>query len=195
MKQRSYLIKSALSYSLILLILTTILLAWSPWVNEKFVESRIYSVSRVKHEVYSFEKVPFGAISLLFYLRNGGVEGITQKVFSLEYTSFTGQRKYVYGKDLDKIHPPIDLIIEQPIIERIKEKFPEVKDIEKSEQKPQYIGEPPYAIYGELRDSAYIIAFSRGWGDCPSGCIQRHWWYFEVKTNGDINKIGEKHFP
>lgn len=193
MKQRLNLI---IGYPLPLLIILLIaLFAWSPWVNEDFVESRINSVSSTKYEVYSFEKVPFGAISILFYLGTGGVDGISQKVFSLEYTSFTGQRKFVYGKYLDKIRPRVDLVIEQTVIDRIREKFPEVKDIEPTERKPSYIGESPYAIYGELRDSAYIVAFSRGWGDCPSGCIERHWWYFEVKGNDDINKIGEKHFP
>lgn len=31
---------------------------------------------------------------------------------------------------------------------------------------------------------------SVGWGDCPAGCICRHYWIFYVKYNGEVEYIG-----
>lgn len=168
------------------LVLIFVLLAWSPWVNERFVESRI------NYHVYFFEKIPFGARSILYYIRDGRVDGIREKVYSLEYTSFLGTREVIYDDDLEKIKPKIEVILESEIINAIKEKFPDVKDI----NKPEKVGiGTSQNIYGELIGTDYIITFWKGEGDCPAGCIWNHWWYFEVTSSGEINKIGERGNP
>jgi hypothetical protein len=33
------------------------------------------------------------------------------------------------------------------------------------------------------------VEFSVGWGDCPAGCIFRHYWLFEYRVKGE--RIGE----
>ena len=33
------------------------------------------------------------------------------------------------------------------------------------------------------RDDRWLVAFKKGWGDCPAGCIYNAYWYFEVTKN------------
>lgn len=33
------------------------------------------------------------------------------------------------------------------------------------------------------------IEFSKGWGDCPAGCIYRHYWLFNIKFDGSVSFI------
>lgn len=35
-----------------------------------------------------------------------------------------------------------------------------------------------------------ILRYSRGWGDCPSGCIVRYYWEFKVNENCEVVFIG-----
>ena len=181
------------------LILIFFLLAWCPWVNENFVERRINSNSNTEYKVYFFEKIPFGARSVLYWTRTGKVDGILEKAYSLEYTSFIGTRKVIYDEDLEKIKPKTTLILEPKIINKIKEKFPEVKDIKYSEIDTgtdlRHVVGGSQDIHGELIDGNYIIIFWQGYGDCTAGCEGNHWWYFEVKSSEEINKIGETGTP
>lgn len=34
------------------------------------------------------------------------------------------------------------------------------------------------------------IEFSKGWGDCPAGCIYRRYWLFHIKFNGMVSYAG-----
>jgi hypothetical protein len=39
-------------------------------------------------------------------------------------------------------------------------------------------------------DSEYLsIEYSVGWGDCPAGCIHRHYWLFHVKFDGTVSFV------
>lgn len=40
-------------------------------------------------------------------------------------------------------------------------------------------------------DDGWRLVFWRGWGDCPAGCINSHYWYFSVARDGVIELIGE----
>lgn len=176
---------------------TLTMLAWAPWISKDFIENSINANSKY-YEVYFMERIPFGARSILTYTRDSSVEGIRLRVFTLEYTSFTGFRKVIDDDDLKKIKPQAsELLLEPPIINRIKEKFPEVKDFNLPDKinRGISIGEPTQYIYGEIRDSAYIIIFRKGWGDCADGCIFKYYSYFEVKRSGEIVKVGERYYP
>lgn len=35
------------------------------------------------------------------------------------------------------------------------------------------------------------MLFSIGWGDCPSGCIHRAYWSFEIQSNGAVIYVGQ----
>lgn len=44
-------------------------------------------------------------------------------------------------------------------------------------------------INASIETEFLSIEFSRGWGDCPAGCISRHFWLFHVKFNGNVNFV------
>jgi len=37
----------------------------------------------------------------------------------------------------------------------------------------------------------YQVLVHAGWGDCPSGCIEKHEWTFNVSSAGAVTLIGE----
>lgn len=41
------------------------------------------------------------------------------------------------------------------------------------------------------RPDGWDMAFWQGAGDCPSGCINNHYYYFSVKKDGTVTKVGE----
>jgi len=44
-------------------------------------------------------------------------------------------------------------------------------------------------IEGSIESNYMKYVFSYGWGDCPSGCINRHYWLFQVKFDGTVTFI------
>ncbi len=42
-----------------------------------------------------------------------------------------------------------------------------------------------------VESGAIFYRFEYAWGDCPSGCINRHFWEFSVDENGDVQFIDE----
>ncbi|MCU0453003.1 MAG: hypothetical protein MUE68_05050 [Bacteroidetes bacterium] len=58
---------------------------------------------------------------------------------------------------------------------------------------PCLVGAEPHGVSGDGNDisaeaetDAWKITFSLGWGDCPSGCIYRHFWRFRVRSDGRV---------
>jgi hypothetical protein len=41
-------------------------------------------------------------------------------------------------------------------------------------------GSPPFTIEQRINDTSITLAYTYGWGDCPSGCTGHHSWYFSV---------------
>ncbi len=56
---------------------------------------------------------------------------------------------------------------------------------------PDLIGQSRWWAASPLADGGYTIEVTVGWGDCPSGCINRHVWTFEVTADGTITLAGE----
>lgn len=52
-----------------------------------------------------------------------------------------------------------------------------------------YIGDGSN-IEGSIESNYLEYVFSYGWGDCPSGCINRHYWLFQVKFDGTVEFKG-----
>jgi len=48
-----------------------------------------------------------------------------------------------------------------------------------------YIGDGS-DIKAEIKDPYLLYIFTVGWGDCPSGCINRHYWDIAVEYNGNV---------
>jgi hypothetical protein len=73
-------------------------------------------------------------------------------------------------------------------IAAVKARFPEVAKIQKV--KAGVIGGSTNIIPFE-RSDGWDLAFWQGSGDCPSGCINNHYYYFSVKKDGRVTKVGE----
>jgi hypothetical protein len=62
-----------------------------------------------------------------------------------------------------------------------------------------YGAEPNYGI-GDGDDIEFspiteCYTFSRGWGDCPAGCIDRHYWDFVVIGDRTVLLVAEYGTP
>jgi hypothetical protein len=73
--------------------------------------------------------------------------------------------------------------------ERVKEEHPEFAGI--GPMDPNIIGACCW-WEATATDDGYRVEITVGWGDCPSGCIDRHVWIFEVSREGDVELIGEQ---
>lgn len=40
-----------------------------------------------------------------------------------------------------------------------------------------------------IEQNYLTIEFSKGWGDCPAGCIYRHYWLFNIKFDGSVSFV------
>jgi len=47
----------------------------------------------------------------------------------------------------------------------------------------------------QATETGYVVTIEVGWGDCPSGCINRHRWAFAVTPDGEIALMGEQGPP
>lgn len=46
-------------------------------------------------------------------------------------------------------------------------------------------------ITADIQQAVVRYRFEYGWGDCPAGCISRHFWDFGVTAEGDVDFLGE----
>ncbi len=63
------------------------------------------------------------------------------------------------------------------------------------EMTPDVIGASKWWAALALQNGAYRITVTVGWGDCPSGCINRHTWAFRVTATGDVTLLEESGDP
>lgn len=64
-----------------------------------------------------------------------------------------------------------------------------------AELRPDVIGASKYWKAEALPNGGYRIELTIGWGDCPSGCIERHVWTFDVDATGGVKLVGETGDP
>ena len=62
-----------------------------------------------------------------------------------------------------------------------------------SSAEPNFLGGDGNNILHDRAASRY--AFSRGWGDCPAGCIEKHFWVFAVEEGGAVRLVEEYGSP
>jgi len=48
---------------------------------------------------------------------------------------------------------------------------------------------------GTETEDGYLVTFEVGWGDCPSGCIDRHAWTFAVTRDGAVTLVEDRGSP
>lgn len=46
-------------------------------------------------------------------------------------------------------------------------------------------------IEAVVEKAAVVLTYSRGWGDCPSGCINHAYWTFRVEEDGTVRFVEE----
>lgn len=81
---------------------------------------------------------------------------------------------------------------EEEAIGRVKAQYPEVADIEKCEADIGCSeGIETERLIGRGGVLSWNITFWKGEGDCPAGCISKHYWEFNVSSNGTISKTRE----
>ncbi|MCX7838988.1 MAG: hypothetical protein N2559_05980, partial [Anaerolineae bacterium] len=73
-------------------------------------------------------------------------------------------------------------------IAAIQARFPEVAKIQRAA--PGTIGATT-DIQVFDRGEGWEIAFVEGWSDCTAGCINNRYYYFSVRRDGRITKVGE----
>jgi hypothetical protein len=71
-----------------------------------------------------------------------------------------------------------------------KDKFPELGAIIASPPESQ-VGEPETDIFVQAENGGWNITFVKGWGDCPSGCINHHYWFVFVDRNENVTLKSE----
>jgi hypothetical protein len=55
---------------------------------------------------------------------------------------------------------------------------------------PDLIGQSAwYTVERAL--GGWTVVVEIGWGDCPSGCIERHTWTYSVSKNGTMKLVSE----
>src|SRR6187401_650791 len=72
---------------------------------------------------------------------------------------------------------------------RVMEVHPELAGI--AEKDPTIIGGCCF-WEGSATGDGYTVRFEVGWGDCMSGCIDRHSWTFAVSADGAVTLLDEQ---
>ncbi|MCI0476669.1 MAG: hypothetical protein L0Y55_10515 [Anaerolineales bacterium] len=73
-------------------------------------------------------------------------------------------------------------------IAAVQARFPEMAKIKKAV--PSTIGGTTDIKVFD-RGEGWELAFVEGWGDCMAGCINNRYYYFSVRKDGRITKVGE----
>jgi len=60
---------------------------------------------------------------------------------------------------------------------------------------PDIVGASAWWTAEAIADGGYRITITRGWGDCPAGCISRHTWVYSVTADGQVTLESEAGDP
>lgn len=52
-------------------------------------------------------------------------------------------------------------------------------------------GSSNVVLKSDIRSGTNTYTFKKGWGDCPSGCINRHYWTFTVGSDESVVLVNE----
>lgn len=74
------------------------------------------------------------------------------------------------------------------VLDAIHAAYPEVADIGDFYD-PQYIGDPTL-VYPYTSDAGFSMVLARGDGDCPAGCINWDYYYFQTDESCVPKQVG-----
>lgn len=120
--------------------------------------------------------------------RNGivetGVEPIDQliKTYELELKSYSELHSMPWAMAVLKTSQRINPL---PVAEMFSE-IPSLSDAELN-----YLVGDGSTIKVETEPGMILYRFIYAWGDCPAGCINRHFWEFSVDENGNVEFMDE----
>ncbi|HEY5372580.1 MAG TPA: hypothetical protein VIK01_02800 [Polyangiaceae bacterium] len=79
-------------------------------------------------------------------------------------------------------------------IAQVRALRPDLSDVtELYMSNPQVGGYGSYIAAFTAADGGFALVFKRGTGDCPAGCTQNDYWYFETDAACRIQAVGETH--
>jgi hypothetical protein len=77
------------------------------------------------------------------------------------------------------------------IVDRIHEEHPELADIETLyAPDPNRGGDGSFIYAFQKPDGTFALVFKRGGGDCPAGCTENDYWYFDTTSQCDVSEAG-----
>jgi len=92
------------------------------------------------------------------------------------------------------IHTYVVLYSEEPLdMPALGERFRPIDGIEEADAN-EFAG-GGNDIEGTIEPGILRLAFSVGFGDCPAGCINRHYWFFEIDEDGTARFRGTNGDP
>lgn len=92
---------------------------------------------------------------------------------------------------LDASQPSVLLRSEAPInTVALGRRFEAIEGVEYAEQNGY--GGDGNDIQARLMENAIMLSYSRGWGDCPAGCIHREVWAYRVDDQGAVRFINHE---
>ncbi len=96
-----------------------------------------------------------------------------------------------YNLQLSRFHSSFNFVVlyaEEPLnIFALSKKFGVIEGVNFSE--PDGIVGDGNNIESKIEKTFISYAFSYGWGDCPAGCISRHYWEFWVMFDGSVKFV------
>ncbi len=82
------------------------------------------------------------------------------------------------------------------IIDSIHDAFPELADIQTLyAPDPDRLGDGSFIYAFQKPDGTFALVFKRGGGDCPSGCTENDYWYFDTAAECAISAEGQTSRP
>ncbi|WP_421920532.1 hypothetical protein [Marinifilum sp.] len=88
-------------------------------------------------------------------------------------------------KDLYEVYSPVG--INQEVLSLKLKQFPFIYEA----QSANCIGDGSHIELAYLSPEFIHLIYSYGWGDCLSGCINRHYWEFGIYGSGEIELLSE----
>lgn len=79
------------------------------------------------------------------------------------------------------------------VIDAIHDAHPELSDISEVFGSKPYQSDGSFVIAYSLPDGGFAAVFKRGGGDCPAGCTENEYWYFETGDTCSVVQSGHYH--
>jgi hypothetical protein len=87
---------------------------------------------------------------------------------------------------------PCDGLTLEELLTNLYEAFPDLSDIQ-TLYTSEIMFDGSFVFAFQAEDGAFALALKRGLGDCPSGCTEEEWFYFETDASCTPTQVGHYH--